>query len=183
MVKQLVGEQVVMNIKENRPTTQAEAGADESVTKDKDKVVDWRQAITEYLKDPGGTKDRKIGQQEMKYTIMVGNLYRHTVGEFLLKCLGVEQSHIAMGEVHKGLCGMHQSAFKMKWELRRAGLYWPTMVDDCIQYQKGCDACQRFGYLQSVPASLLHPIIKPWSFRGWELDFIGEIHPSSSKGH
>jgi hypothetical protein len=29
----------------------------------------------------------------------------------------------------------------------------------------------------------LHPIIKPWPFRGCGLDFIGEIHPSSSKGH
>jgi hypothetical protein len=34
-----------------------------------------------------------------------------------------------------------------------------------------------------VPAAELHPIIKPWPLRGWELDFIGEIHPSSSKGH
>jgi hypothetical protein len=34
-----------------------------------------------------------------------------------------------------------------------------------------------------VPAAELYPIIKPWPFRGWGLDFIGEIHPSSSKGH
>jgi hypothetical protein len=26
-------------------------------------------------------------------------------------------------------------------------------------------------------------IVKPWPFRGWGLDFIGEIHPGSSKGH
>jgi hypothetical protein len=25
--------------------------------------------------------------------------------------------------------------------------------------------------------------MKPWPFRGWGLDFIGEIHPGSSKGH
>jgi transposase InsO family protein len=30
---------------------------------------------------------------------------------------------------------------------------------------------------------MLHPIIKPWPFCGWALDFIGQIHPSSSKGH
>jgi hypothetical protein len=34
-----------------------------------------------------------------------------------------------------------------------------------------------------VPAATLHPIFKPWTFRGWGLDFIGQIHPSSSKGH
>jgi hypothetical protein len=43
--------------------------------------------------------------------------------------------------------------------------------------------CQKIGDLQLVPAAELHPIIKPWPFRGWGLDFIGEIHPSSSKGH
>jgi hypothetical protein len=34
-----------------------------------------------------------------------------------------------------------------------------------------------------VPATELHHIIKPYSYRGWGLDFIGEINPSSSKGH
>jgi transposase InsO family protein len=30
---------------------------------------------------------------------------------------------------------------------------------------------------------MLHPVMKPWPFRGWGLDFVGEVHPSSSKGH
>jgi hypothetical protein len=30
---------------------------------------------------------------------------------------------------------------------------------------------------------MLHHIVKPWPFSGWGLDFIGEIHPSSTKGH
>ena len=29
----------------------------------------------------------------------------------------------------------------------------------------------------------MHPIIKLWPFRGWGLDFIGQINPPSSKGH
>ena len=29
----------------------------------------------------------------------------------------------------------------------------------------------------------MHSIIKPWPFRGWGLDFIGQINPPSSKGH
>jgi hypothetical protein len=29
----------------------------------------------------------------------------------------------------------------------------------------------------------MNPIVKPWSFRGWRLDFIGEIHHGSSKEH
>jgi hypothetical protein len=57
------------------------------------------------------------------------------------------------------------------------------MIADCFRYYKGCEECQKHGDVQLVPAALLHPIIKPWSFRGWGLDFIGKIHPVSIKGH
>ena len=29
----------------------------------------------------------------------------------------------------------------------------------------------------------MNPIIKPWPFRGWGVDLIGQIFPPSSKGH
>jgi hypothetical protein len=44
-------------------------------------------------------------------------------------------------------------------------------------------SCQKFGKLQTAPTSILHPIVKPWPIRGWGLDFIGEIHPASTRGH
>jgi hypothetical protein len=40
-----------------------------------------------------------------------------------------------------------------------------------------------FGNIQLAPPSVMNSIVKPWSFRGWRLNFIGEIHPRSSKGH
>jgi hypothetical protein len=88
-----------------------------------------------------------------------------------------------MGEVREGMCGAHKSTHKMRWALRRVGLYWPTMLKDCFEYYKGCEACQRFGKIQAVPVAIMHPIIKLWPFRGWGFDFIGEIHPPSTKGH
>jgi hypothetical protein len=114
---------------------------------------------------------------------MSDELYRRRVNDVLLKCLGPGDAILAMAEVHEGICGTHQSAPKMKWLLRRSGFYWPNMIADCFKYYKGCQVCQKFDDLQLVPAAELHPIIKPWPFRGWGLDFIGEIHPSSSKGH
>jgi hypothetical protein len=99
----------------------------------------------------------------------------------LLKCLSEQQAKEAVREVYNGICGAHQSAHKMKWLLRRAGFYWSTMVDDCIKYQKGCEACQRFKNIQLAHAGVMNSIVKPWPFRGWGLDFIGEIHPRSSK--
>jgi hypothetical protein len=101
----------------------------------------------------------------------------------LLKCLSEEQAKEAIREVHDGIFGAHQPAHKMKWFLKWVGFYWPTMVDDCIKYQKGCEACQRFGNIQLAPTGVMNSIVNPWPFRGWGLDFIGEIHPGSSKGH
>jgi hypothetical protein len=56
-------------------------------------------------------------------------------------------------------------------------------MDDCVKYRKGCEVCRRFGKIQLAPAGVMNSIVKPWPFRGWGLDFIGEIHPESSKGH
>jgi hypothetical protein len=83
---------------------------------------------------------------------------------------------VAVWKVHDGICGAHQSTYKMNWLLWRAGFYWPTMMDDCVKYQKGCEACQRFGNIQLAPVGVMNSIVKSWPFRGWGLDFIGEIH-------
>jgi hypothetical protein len=56
-------------------------------------------------------------------------------------------------------------------------------MDDCIQYKKGREVCQKLSDVQTAPTNELHPIVKPWPIRGWGLDFIVEIHPSSLKGH
>jgi hypothetical protein len=32
-------------------------------------------------------------------------------------------------------------------------------------------------------AGVMNSNVKLWPFRAWGLDFIGEIHPGSSKGH
>jgi hypothetical protein len=139
---------------------------------------DWRTPIINYLRNPSVRIDKNIRRTTFKYVLMSDELYRRTVDDVLLKCLGPCDAILVMVEVHEGICGTHQSAPKMKWLLRRSGFYWPNMIADCFKYYKGCQVCQKFGDLQLVPAAELHPIIKPWPFGGWGLDFIGEIHPS-----
>ena len=106
-----------------------------------------------------------------KYDLIDDELYRRTTEDLLLKCLDSNQARVTMAEVHEGICGTNQSDPKMKWLLRRAGFYWPSMISDCFKYYKGCEGCQRFGDLQLVPDASLHPIIKPWPLQGWGLDF------------
>jgi hypothetical protein len=91
---------------------------------------DWRKEVTDYLRDPSKKVDRKIRFQATKYVLLEGELYYRIVDGVLLKCLNKEDSKVLMGEIHEGVCGSHQSAFKMKWMIRRNGYYWPTMLED-----------------------------------------------------
>jgi hypothetical protein len=70
-----------------------------------------------YLENPGHIADRKVWHQALKYVMLDNTLYHQTIDGLLLKCLGLNQSKIAMGEVHEGICGTHQSAHEMKWLL------------------------------------------------------------------
>jgi hypothetical protein len=103
----------------------------------------------------------------MKYILIGDDMFYMTLEGLLLKCLGPTEVNRLLHEVYEGACGTHQLAHKMKWLIRRSG----------------CQACQRFGKIQMVPASVMNPIIKPWPFRGWGMDMIGKINPPSSKGH
>jgi hypothetical protein len=145
--------------------------------------IDWWPPLLICIRDPGNTTDKKVKRQLLKYMLLDDDIYQRTIDSVLLKCLGGEQPKGAVQDVHDGICGAHQLAYNMNWLLWRAGFYWPTMMDDCIKYQKCCVACQRFFNIQLATAGVMNSIVKPRPFRGWRLDFIGEIHPGSSKGH
>ncbi|KAM2001003.1 hypothetical protein ACFX16_008250 [Malus domestica] len=88
-----------------------------------------------------------------------------------------------MAKVHEGICGAHQAGTKMRWLFKRYGYFWLDVEKDCKTYARGCEECRRHGPLQHVPSVPLNSVVKPWPFRGWAMDFIGQIYPASSKGH
>jgi len=134
---------------------------------------DWRKEIMDYLKDPSKKVERRVRFQATKYVLLEDELYYRTIDGILLRCLGDDEAKGLMREIHEGVCGAHQLAFKMKWMIIRNGYYWPTILEDCFKYFKGCQGCQKFGNIQRAPASAMNPIIKPWPFRGWAIDLIG----------
>jgi hypothetical protein len=122
---------------------------------------DWRTPLVRYLENPGHIADKKVQRQALKYVVFDNTLYHQTIDGLLLKYLGSNQSKLAIGEVHEGICYAHQSTHKMKWLLHHVGFYWPTMLSDCFRYYKGCESCQNFGDVQLPPVAMLHLIIKP----------------------
>jgi hypothetical protein len=86
--------------------------------------------LVHYLENLDHTVDRKVCQQASKYVVLDNTPYYRNIDGLLLKCLGSDQSRIAMREVLEGICGTHQSAHKMKWFLYRASFYWLTMLNE-----------------------------------------------------
>ena len=98
---------------------------------------DWRKEIADYLEDPSKKVSRKIRFQATKYVLLEGELYYRTIDGVLLRCLDKEEAKVLMGEMHEGVCGSHQLAYKIKMMIRRNGYFWPTMLEDCFSYYKG----------------------------------------------
>lgn len=49
------------------------------------------------------------------------------------------------------------------------------MVEDCTEFAKDYQECQKHAGIQHVPSSGLHVIINPWPFKGMALDLVGKI--------
>ncbi|KAK4382996.1 hypothetical protein Sango_2819200 [Sesamum angolense] len=59
------------------------------------------------------------------------------------------------------------------------GYYWPTMVKNCKDYAKRCQACQFHANLIHQPPEALHPTVASWPFDAWGLDVVGPLTKSS----
>ncbi|KAL0439766.1 UNVERIFIED_CONTAM: hypothetical protein Slati_2459600 [Sesamum latifolium] len=99
---------------------------------------DWRQPLVDYL---------KYGKLPM---IHDGGPTPHG---------GDDEKVQAMEEAHSGVCDAQQSGPKLHFCIKRMGYYWPTMVKDCMDYARRCQACQFHASLIHQPPEPLHPTI------------------------
>jgi len=95
----------------------------------------------------------------------------------------MEEAKQAMVEAHLGVCGAHRSGLRLHNHIKRIVYYWPTMVQDCINYAKRCDACQFHANFIHQPPEPLHLTVASWPFEVWGPDVLGTITPKSSAGH
>ncbi|XP_071932974.1 uncharacterized protein [Coffea arabica] len=137
---------------------------------------DWRHLITDYLnhgKLPEDPKKRvDIRRRAPRFIYYKGTLYRRSFDGVFLRCLGEDEAMQAMEEAHSGICGAHQSGPKLHFRIKRMGYYWPTMVKDCIDFARRCQACQFHGSFIHQPPEPLHPTVASWPFDAWGLDIV-----------
>jgi hypothetical protein len=65
---------------------------------------DWKTLTVHYLENPNHIANMKVWLQALKYVVLDNTLYHRIIDGLLLKYLGLDQSKIAMGEVHEGIC-------------------------------------------------------------------------------
>eukprot|EP00253_Pinus_taeda_P024960 PITA_24960 len=95
----------------------------------------------------------------------------------------MNETNIIMKEFHAGDCGGHLYWKSTTDKILRATYYWPSPFADVKKFVVSCHKCQTFEGKRKLLPSPLKPISTEKPFQQWGLDFIGEIHPSSSGQH
>ncbi|XP_039687900.1 uncharacterized protein [Medicago truncatula] len=142
----------------------------------------WMTPILQYLTgsfEPANEEERlSVKKRAAKFTIVAGKLYKRGAVTPLLRCLGEEETELVLLEVHEGVCGSHIGGRSLVAKLLRAGYYWPRMTQDCCEFVKKCDKCQRFSDKKIAPANELTSVFSPWPFHKWGVDIVGPFPPA-----
>ena len=86
--------------------------------------------------------------------------------------LGEEEALKALQEVHLKVCGSYQSGPNFHFHMKWMGYYCPTMVNDCLYYDRTCDACQFHVNFIHHPLHVLHQTITSCQFDPWGFDIV-----------
>jgi len=118
-----------------------------------------------------------------KFCIINNVLFWKNHESILLNFLTLNETDNVMKEFHVGDCGGHLYWKSTTDKILRAGFYWPFLFADVKKFVISCHKCQIFEGKRKLLPLPLKPISTETPFQQWGLDFIGEIHPSSSGQH
>ncbi|GAA0144056.1 hypothetical protein LIER_35862 [Lithospermum erythrorhizon] len=102
-------------------------------------------------------------------------LYKKSVDGPLLICVSVDNIPKVLFIVHTGWYGSHIGCRSLALKITRTGLFWPTLSNDTIIYEKTCDACQRLSNTSQKLATTLTPVINTIPFVMWGIDMVGKL--------
>lgn len=120
-------------------------------------------------------QQRSITFKAKNYCLEGGQLYRRSLTEPLLKCVGKEEAEIAMLEVHSGICGEHLAGKNLALKLMRYGIFWPTMRKYCEEYTKKCKPCQLYNTMNHKSSTSFSSVTSPSPFFIWGIDLVSPL--------
>jgi hypothetical protein len=135
------------------------------------------------LRPPDGldkNKVRDLKLKAVKYCLTDQVLYWKDPLGVLLRCLGPHEAQKSMTEFHDSLCVGHHFWRTTTYKILRVGYFWPNLFSDVCENIRAYIKCQKFYGKQQLKSLPLKPVMVFVPFQQWGLDFIGEIHPTSS---
>jgi hypothetical protein len=127
-------------------------------------------------------EEKEIFQRKAApYTLIKGVLFKLGPDEVLRRCLEKPDRKKVIRALHAGSSGGHFAFVNTINRIRSAGYWWPFLHRDVREFVKSCDQCQRTGMPSFRNHWPLTPIIPLAPFEKWGIDFIGPIHPVSTR--
>jgi len=114
-----------------------------------------------------------VRKRASKFSMVAGKLYRMGIANPMFRYLGENETNLVLLELHEGVCGSHIGGRALPVKLLRAGYYWPTMLQDCADFVKKGDKCQRFSDKKHTLENELTSLFSPWPFYKWAVDIVG----------
>jgi hypothetical protein len=109
--------------------------------------VDWRQPFIDYIREQKVPLDKSSTEQLIRraksYVLVGDKLYRRgATSGVLMKCVPREEGKDILGEIHKGVCGNHESSLTLVSKAFQRDFYWPTALGDAEELVRRCQGCQ-----------------------------------------
>ncbi|KAM6555169.1 hypothetical protein CsatB_015931 [Cannabis sativa] len=103
-----------------------------------DTTQSWMTPIAAYLEQgtlpTNKNEAKKMRRKATRYLIIDGVMYRRGYSMPLLRCVHQDQAQRLMEEVHEGFCGNHAGGQSLSKKVLRQGFFWPTMIEDSMEY-------------------------------------------------
>jgi hypothetical protein len=126
---------------------------------------------------------RALNLKAIRYFLIDHVLYWKYPLRVFLRCLDPQEAQKAMTDFHENLCGGHHFWRTTAYKILKAGYFWPSLFTDVCKKIRACVKCQKIYGKQQLKSFPLKPVVVSGPFQQWGLDFIGEIHQTSSGQH
>jgi ribonuclease HI len=136
----------------------------------------WMDPYVIYLKEgvlPEQKKEAEIIRRKaVRFWLSKDSkLYKRSFSGPYLLCVHPDIVEDLLYEIHEGICGSHTGGRSLAHRALTQGYWWPYMQKDAVNYVKKCDKCQRFSHSVHQPAGELQPLVSPWPFAQWGMDW------------
>ena len=113
------------------------------------------------------------------YQLIAGQLYRQGKDGVMRRCVREDEFILILDEAHSGIAGGHFTVEATARKVLQAGLWWPTLFGDAVEFVKRCDPCQRATKPQNWDRMPLSMNLATQPFEKWGIDFVGPISPAA----